>query len=153
MLTEEQLAELGKRHKKVIRLEWEGHELVFRRPTTDEWIAYTRARDASGNYAAMRTNSQLTIVAYDGDMSPSARNSYTNVFLEEYPGFPNAPDAVLVWSVLAGTTREEELRHMGEACAAYPSRPKPTRSDSPNGSATAPADRASSPTTLAPSPS
>ena len=151
-LTEEQLEGLRVKHRKIARVIWEGHEVVFRRPTRDEWHSYLRAQGSPmEKHTAQEHHSQITLVAYDGDMSmPGARVAYQQGLLEECPGFANAPELGAALSVLAGTAQEEEIKHLGEVVRVLSSRQGSTQTASPSGSA-ASSTIASSPTTPVPS--
>lgn len=140
MLSEESLEALRGKYKKIARVTWEGHELVFRRPTRDEWHAYLRAKgSAMETHTAQEHHSQVTIVAYDGQLDIlSARTGYTNELLEECPGFANAPELGAALSVLAGTAQQEEIKNLGEVVRVFSASQPATRTASPNGSGTAP---------------
>ncbi len=150
-LTEEQLEGLRVKHRKIARVVWEGHEVVFRRPTRDEWHSYLRAQGSPmEKHTAQEHHSQITIVAYDGDMSmPGTRVAYQQGLLEECPGFANAPELGAALSVLAGTAQEEEIRHLGEVVSVRSGRQATTRTASANGSGGS-TTAASSATTVAP---
>jgi hypothetical protein len=152
MLDEAALEALRIKFKKIARVAWEGHEVVFRRPTRDEWHSYLRAKGSPMEaHTAQEHHSQITIVAYDGDTAmPGCRIAYTNGLLEECPGFANAPELGAALSVLAGTAQEEEIKHLGEVVRVLSARHPSTRTDSPNGSATAPTVGTSSATTDVP---
>ena len=154
MLSEEQKDALEKAHKKIGVISWEGHEIVFRRPTRTEWHNYMRMNgDAAANAAALDSHAQITLVAYDGDIQmPRARIAYTNELLEECPGFANAPEVAAVLAVLAGTAQQEDLANLGKVARVRQSGRRLTPTASPNGSPTSP-EAPSSPTTDAPRPS
>ena len=93
-LTEEQLEGLRVKHRNIARVVWEGHEVVFRRPTRDEWHSYLRAQGSPmEKHTAQEHHSQMALVAYDGDMSmPGARVAYRRGSLG-VPRFRERPGA------------------------------------------------------------
>jgi hypothetical protein len=148
MLSEEQLEAMQQRWRKVVRVLWDGHECVFRKPTVPEYEAYQRQRaDAQSSHAAMKQFSQVLIVYYDGDTSmPGARIAYTNGLIEDNPGFPNSPECGAALMYLAGTAQEEELAHLGKVLRPCGHRSASMRVASLNGSAIAPGGQTSGPT-------
>jgi hypothetical protein len=145
-VNEEQAKALETKYRRVAFVSWEGHEIVFRRPTRDEWHAYQRRRaNPVEAPAAVETHAQITLAAFDGIVDPrQARERFTNEFLEDFPGFCNAPEVGAALGALAGTAQEEELAGIKKVVQFRPIIRPNTPAASPNGSPTAVTPTASS---------
>ena len=141
MLTEENLETLTLRHGKIGRVEFAGHEIVFRRPTRDDCREYRRMQASPAEkHDAIERLAQVTLVAFDGDLDVNrARTFYTATFLEEYPLFSSNPRVMNLLSVLSGVVEEEDAADLGKGASVRSAHPKPTQTASPNGSPIAPA--------------
>ena len=141
MLAEDQLESLRSRYGKIGVVAYAGHEIVFRRPTRDDCRNYRRMQaSAAEKHDAIETLAQITLVAFDDDIDVNrARTTYTTTFLEEYPLFSSVPRVMSVLSVLSGVVEEEDVADLGKGGIYRSGRPRPTPTDSPNGSPTAPA--------------
>lgn len=139
-LTEEQLETLRAANKKIAIVDWNGHQLVFRRPTRDECHAYRVAQESPDAKAdAIEQLCQRTIVAFDTDTNANAaRTTFTTVFLVESPMFASTSRAKVALGALMGLVEEEDLADMGKGVSVRPAPPTRTPEVSPNGSATAP---------------
>jgi hypothetical protein len=125
-LSEEKLAELGQQHKKVIAIDWDGHQVVLRRPTRDECRAYRVALETPSTKAdAADQLCQQTIVAFDGETQVTpARVAFTSSFLVEYPMFTSTRRAQAAIAVLAGIVESEDAADLGKALRVWPA-PQP----------------------------
>jgi hypothetical protein len=140
-LTDEQLQALETAHKKIAIVDWNGHAIVFRRPTRDECHAYRAALEHPETKAdAAEQLCQRAIVAFDGDQNAnSARTYFTSTFLVEHPMFASTAKAKIALGALMGLVEEEDLADLGKGVSVRPSPRKPTPEVSPSGSRTAPA--------------
>jgi hypothetical protein len=138
-LTEEQLEQLRIAHKKIAIVDWNGHALVFRRPTRDECHAYRVALESADAKAdAAEQLCQRILVAFDADTNPtSSRVSFTTGLLVEFPMLASTPKIKIALGALMGLVEEEDLADLGKGVSVRPSPPKPTLEASPNGSPTA----------------
>jgi hypothetical protein len=139
-LSDAQLDELKLKHGKIAVIDYEGHQVVFRKPTRDNVREYRRQRESdSEKHLAMESLAQFTLVAFDGETDVNkARTLYTSVFLEEFPFFVNVPRVMGALSILGGMVESEEAAALGKGARVLTVRPKPTQPASPNGSGTAP---------------
>jgi hypothetical protein len=140
MLTEAQIEALRVQCGRVGVVEYNGHQIVFRKPTRDHCREYRRMREsANERHEALEHLAQLTIVAYDGTTEPNAaRTQYTAVFLEEYPLFVNVAKVMNVLSVLAGLVEEEDAHELGKGASVRSGPPRSMPEGSPTGSLTSP---------------
>ena len=138
-LTEEQLEALRATHKKIAIVDWNGHQLVFRRPTRDECHAYRVAQETPHEKAdANERLCQFTIVAFDAATDVTGARTAFLAFLTESPMFGNTARVKLALAALMGLVEEEDLADMGKGVSVRPAPPTRTPEVSPNGSATAP---------------
>jgi hypothetical protein len=116
MLDEPQLDALKVKHGKIAVIDYDGHQIVFRRPTRENCREYRRQRESpSEKHEAMEHLAQVTLVAFDGELDANkARTFYTATFLEEYPLFVNVPKVQNALSALSGMIEEEEAIDLGK---------------------------------------
>lgn len=145
-MNEEQAKALETKHRKIAIVSWEGNEVVFRKPSRDEWHAYQRRRaNPVEAPAAIETHAQITLVSINGITDiRQARERFTNEFLEDFPGFCNAPEVGAALSALAGTAQEEELAAIKKVVEVRSATRPSSQAASPNGSPTAVTQTASS---------
>ena len=138
-LNDEQLQALEVAHKKIAIVDWNGHQLVFRRPTRDECHAYRVAQESPHEKAdANERLCQFTIVAFDTDANVTGARTAFLAFLVEAPMFGNTARVKLALAALMGLVEEEDLADMGKGVSVRPAPPTRTPEASPNGSATVP---------------
>jgi hypothetical protein len=113
---ETKLEALRIKYGKVGVVEYNGHEIVFRKPSRDHVRDYRRKKDDPGEKAdAMDQLAQVTIIAFDGEDDPNrARVTFTTVFLEDYPLAVSHPKFVSCLSALSGLIEEEDERDLGK---------------------------------------
>lgn len=123
---EELYETLRSRHTKIAIVEWNGHAIVFRRPTRDECHAYRVAIEHPETKAdAMEQLCQRTIVAFDGEQDANkARVTFTTIFLVESPMFSITSKVKAAIGVLAGLVEEEDAIDLGKGVTIKPS-PRP----------------------------
>ena len=140
MLSEEQLDALKLACGKIAVVAYNGHEIVFRRPTRVQCGEYRREReDPQARADAVEHLAQKALVAFDGELDANrARIAYTTQFLEDYPLFANYPPVMAALSYLTGMVEEEEADALGKGVRVLSARPRSMPAVSPNGSATAP---------------
>jgi hypothetical protein len=140
MLSEDQLEALRSQFTKIGVVDYNGHQIVFRRPTRDHCREYRRMRESPAEkHEATERLAQVALVAFDGETDVNrARTTYTNVFLDEYPLFASVPKVMAVLSVLTGMVEEEDAADLGKGASVRSVRPRSTPAASPNGSGTAP---------------
>ena len=137
-LTEEQLEALRAANTKIAIVDWNGHQLVFRRPTRDECHAYRVAQESPHEKAdANERLCQFTIVAFDTDANVTGARTAFLAFLVEAPMFGNTARVKLALAALMGLVEEEDLADMGKGVSVRPAPPTRTPEASPNGSPTA----------------
>ena len=140
-LNEEQIEALRAQYSKVGVVDYNGHQLVFRKPTRDEFREYRRMQSAPNEKGdSIESLCQKILCAFDGETNAiAARTHYTGVFLVEYPGFTNVQGVIALVSALSGLVEEEDAADLGKGVSFRSERLKRLREGSPNGSATAPA--------------
>ena len=140
-LTEEQLQTLEATHKKIVVVDWSGHEIGLRRATRDECHAYRVKLESPETKAdANEQLCQQLIVALDGSADANAaRVIFTGSLLVEFPMLPYSPKMRLALALVMGAVEAEDAADLGKGVTLRPSPPKPTPEGSPSGSATAPA--------------
>jgi hypothetical protein len=138
--TEEQLAELEARHKKIAIVRWNEHAIVFRRPTRDECRLYRIAQEEPASKAdALEQVCQRTIVAFDDDLDPNrARERFTGTFLVEHPMFSVTTKVKSALGALMGLVEDEDMLDLGKGVTLRPAPRKPSPEGSRSGSATSP---------------
>ena len=149
MLDEAQIEALRATYGKVGVRDYNGHQLVFRKPTRDDCREYRRMMNSPNEKGdAIESLAQKMIVALDGETSViAARTRYTGVFLEEYPLFSNNQQTIALISALSGVVEEEDAEDLGKGASFRSGRQKSSRADSLNGSGTAPEPPTASRTT------
>jgi hypothetical protein len=138
-LTDEQIEALRQKFGKVGVVEWNGHQIVFRKPTRDDCRDYRRMRESPTEKGdSIESLCQKSLCAFDGELDVNrARTIYTTVFLEEYPLFASVPKVVAVMSALTGMVEEEDALDLGKGVSFRSARRPSTPAASPNGSGTA----------------
>ncbi len=116
-ITDEHLRELEKQHRKVAHVAYNGHDLVFRRPTRAEAAMYREQIDSQSSKAeraaADEHLAQVVVVQVDdvvGDGTPTgqARVRETfNALLEEHPLLCMAAPIGRTLGRLTGILQEE----------------------------------------------
>lgn len=126
-LSEEQLDELGTKYGRVVSVQWDGHEIVFRRPTIEEcraWRVKGESVDAKVDRADQHC--QQTLVSFDGDMSPvTSRTKFSQEFLREHPMFATTSRCMAALGVLMGVVEEKDFADLGKGVSVRPS-PRPS---------------------------
>ena len=140
MLSEEQLEALKLQYQKIAVISYNGHQIVFRRPTRLQCGEYRREReDPQARADAVEHLAQKALVAFDGEMDANrARTTYTASFLEEFPLFANYPPVMAALSYLTGMVEEEDASDLGKGVRVLSARRPSTPEVSPNGSVTVP---------------
>lgn len=135
MLTDEQIDALGTKFGKVGTVDFEGHQIVFRRPSRDQIKDYRRKEDsASEKQDRVDQLAQQTIIAFDGNEEPTACRVAFLSFLEEFPMFCDSPKAQTVLTVLAGGQEESGAALLGKGCSVRSATRTPSPMASANGS-------------------
>ncbi len=128
MMSEAELEELRTRHGKIGIVEYNGHQLVFRKPSREHVREYRRKKDSDAEKMdAMDQLAQATIIAFDGERDANkARETFTREFLNDYPLAVSNPKFVAVLSALAGLIEEEDARDLGKGASVRGLRPPST---------------------------
>jgi hypothetical protein len=118
-LDEAQLDALRAKYGKVGIVDYNEHQIVFKRPTRDNCREYRRMRESPAEKGdAVEFLAQVSIAAFDGETDANkARSTYTNSFLEQYPLFANHPRAIAVMSALTGMMEEEDALDLGKGAS------------------------------------
>lgn len=116
MLDDAKLEALRARYGKIGVVDYNGHQLVFRRPSRDQAREYRRKKENEAEKPdALDQLAQVIIVAFDGEEDVArARITFTTVFLEEYPMAMNHPRFMACFGCLIGLTENEEEKDMGK---------------------------------------
>ena len=127
-LIEEQLEALRVTHKKIAIVDWNGHELVLRRPTRDECHAYRVALEHPETKAdANEQICQRILVAFDTNTDANAaRVTFTGSFLVEHPMFSSSGKIKVALAALMGLVEEDDLADLGKGVSVRPLLPRPT---------------------------
>lgn len=118
-------------------VDWNGHQLVFRRPTRDQIREY-RVKQESGAVAkadAMDQLAQQTIVAFDGNTDLTVARMAFLTFLDQSPAFTSATKPMAILSALSGLVEQEYETDLGKGARILDGRPKTSPEASPSGSA------------------
>jgi len=120
--TERRLAALEAQHKKIAEVEWNGHRLVFRRPTREECRQYRVAlEDPVSKADANEHILQQTIVAFDDETNATAaRMRYNPGFLDEHPMFASTAKVKLALGAMMGLVEEADLVDLGKGVTVRP---------------------------------
>jgi|SRR5215471_10222127 len=129
MLDDTKLEELRAKYGKIGVVEYNGHQIVFRKPTRDQARDYRRKKESDAERTdALDQLAQATIVAFDGELDANrARTTFTTVFLEDYPMAMNHPKFMGCMSALSGLVEEEDEKELGKGVSIK----GPPRSTSP----------------------
>jgi hypothetical protein len=121
-LNEDALTALQAKYKKIAVVDWNEHQIVFRRPTRDECRSYRIALEAPATKAdAAEQLCQFTIVAFDAETDPTrARVTFTTVLLEECPMFSATTKVKVAIGALMGLVEEEDLADLGKGVSVRP---------------------------------
>jgi hypothetical protein len=127
-LTDEQLRELEARHRKIAVVDWNEHQMVYRRPTRAECHVYRVEQESPETKAdANERLCQFTIVAFDGELDPNkARTRFTEEFLVEHPMFGSTARVKLALGALMGLVEEEDLADLGKGVTVRPAPRRPS---------------------------
>lgn len=109
-------------------VEYNGHTIVFRKPSRENVRDYRRKRESESERAdAMEQLAQVTVVAFDDIDDPNAaRTRFTGEFLERYPmAISNAKFASCL-SALAGLIEVEDHQDLGKGVSVKSGPPKPS---------------------------
>lgn len=133
---EDRLEALQAKYGKIGVIEFNGHVLVFRKPSREHVREYRRKKDSEAEKMdAMDQLAQATIVALDGEEDVNrARTTFTTVFLEDYPLAISNPKFVTCLSALAGLLEEEDAKDLGKGVSVRSAPRGITPKASPNGS-------------------
>jgi hypothetical protein len=136
-LSEAQLEELRVKYAKIGVVEFNGHTLVFRKPSREHVREYRRKKDSDAEKMdAMDQLAQATILAFDAETDPNkARTTFTGQFLDDYPLAISNPKFVALLSALAGLIEEEDAADLGKGVSVRGARQSTSPTASPNGSA------------------
>ena len=137
-LDDVQLEVLRVQYKKIAVIDWEGHQLVFRRPTRDEIRDYWQRKDSTSEASnALDLYSQVTIAAFDGNTDRAAcRIAYTDSFLEAVPAFTRSGKAAVAFAHLMGLVEEDASVDLGKGVRVLSAPPRSTPAGLPPGSPT-----------------
>jgi hypothetical protein len=139
MLTEEQLETLRLKYGKIGIVTYNGHQVVFRKPSRDDCREYRRMKESAVERGdAIESLAQKALCAFDGEQDVNrARTYYTTVFLEEFPMFANTGNVVAILSALSGMVEEADALELGKGASYRSARQPSTPEGSLNGSDTA----------------
>lgn len=119
-------------------VDWQGHQIVFRRPTRENIREYRRKVGTVEEPDRVDQLTQAMLCAFDGQTDGvAARQAYLG-FLSEYPLFTSTAKCNTAVNVLGGLVEVESAEALGKFARILSARPKPMGQLSPNGSATSP---------------
>lgn len=115
-LDEAKLDELQRQHGKIGVVEYNGHQIVFSRPTRDIAREYRRMKETPAEAPDMMDRlAQSTIIAFDGETDANAsRALFTGTFLANYPLATSSPKFNAVLSILSGYWEDEDAAALGK---------------------------------------
>lgn len=136
MLDEQSQEVLRGRYGAVATVDFNGHQLVFRRPSRDEVREFRRKeRSPAEADDAVDYVSQLTMVAFDGEADPMKARVAYGAFLQDHPRFTESTKFRIAFNLLSGRVEREDIADMGKGVSVRLGPPGRTETASPNGSA------------------
>ena len=136
ILDDVQLESLRLKHGgKIGILPWDGHQLVFRRPSRDAARMYA-IKKAEVDLDAIDQLAQQTLVAFDGMTDPVETIRYSfGALLIEYPLMMMSNSARVIFAHLVGVVERDDELEMGKGVSVRSAAPKRTPAASLTGSA------------------
>ena len=117
-------------------VDWQGHQLVFQKPTRDDIRDFRRKGEGDPDRVDQLT--QVMLVSFDGETDRvKARQAYI-AFLSDAPLFTDTAKCRAAVNVLGGIVEVEDSETLGKYVRILSARPRTTAKGSPNGSLTAP---------------
>lgn len=139
MLEEKDLGQLEKQHDKIGIIEWEGHQLVFRKPTRDDIRSYRLKVDNPAQKPdALDQLAGVAIIAFDGIQDAIRAREMFLLFLDEYPMWSAAPKVQNVFFQLTGAVEVEDEQNLGKGATVRRAHRKNTPKVLPNGPGVSP---------------
>jgi hypothetical protein len=108
--------ELQRLHGKIGLVEFNGHSIVFGRPSRDQAREWRRMRESKEEkHNAMESLAQMSILAFDDIFDANAaRTLFTGSFLVAYPLAVSSARFQNVLSALGGILDDEEAADLGK---------------------------------------
>lgn len=138
-LKDDEIEGLRKVYGKVGVIDWDGHQLVFRRPTREMVRDYRRKGDSAAEKPDREDQlSQQAMISFDGDTDPvRCREKFTSL-LDEYPMLTSSNKYLVMMALLLGMVEEEGAEDLGKGVRVRTARLASLPKVSPNGSGIAP---------------
>jgi hypothetical protein len=105
-------------------LDFDDHELVFKRPTRMDIHEYRRKEDTSEKADRLDQLSQVMLAAFDGETDTVRARQLYGLFLDEYPAFTSVAKVNNTLLTLAGMIEEEYYNILGKGVSIRNSPPK-----------------------------
>lgn len=135
MLDEQGIESLRLKHGAVGVVEYNGHQLLFRRPSREEAREWRRKEASAAEQPdAADYLSQLIMVAFDGDTDGLRARTAYGLFLTEHPLFTLSTKFRIVFNLLTGRVEREDIADMGKGVSVRLAPPARTATASLNGS-------------------
>ena len=119
---------------KVGVVEWQGHQIVLRKPTRDDVRDFRRKGEDDPDRVDQLT--QVMLVAFDGEVDLVAAKEKYLAFLSECPMFTDTPKCRAAVNVLGGIVEVEDSETLGKFVRVLNGRPRSIAKGSPTGSDT-----------------
>jgi len=118
VLNDEQIESIRKTHGRVGVVDYDGHRLVFRRPSRDEIRDYRRKQDSAAEKPdCLDQLAQQTLAAFDDVTDPMQARVAFLAFLDSFPAFTSCGKFLAVSSVLSGMVEAEAAEALGKGAS------------------------------------
>lgn len=114
-ITEEHLRELARTHKRVKHVAYNGHDLVFRRPTRVECQMHRSTTRESGAEEADEQLAAITIVQVDDVTDSTQVRASFQALLDDWPYMVHEKSVGGALAELTGVKQDAELKRSGSA--------------------------------------
>jgi len=116
VITPEQIEQATAKHGRVKVVQYNGHEMIFRKPSRPECKDYARKmNDESTKNDADEQLAQILIVNFDGETDPVRARIAFNAMLDEYPLAANSKAIGGAVSRLAGVVQDDDAKKPASA--------------------------------------
>ncbi len=124
-----QLETIRARCGKIADMEYNSHQLVFRRPSRDEISMHRRRQeDPAEKVGSLDLFSQIILAAFDGEEDPVKARALYGAFLDEHPAFTSNRDKFLpAIAILCGMVEDEAAASLGKGVSVRSAPPPSTQ--------------------------
>jgi hypothetical protein len=127
-LSDQEIEAIRSRVGKVAIVEYNGHQIVFRRPTRDEMHGHrARQDDPREKPGSLDLLAQVLLAAFDGETDTAKARPAFSGFLDEHPAFTSNQDKFLpAVAILCGMVEDEVAKALGKGVSVRSSPPPST---------------------------